>query len=207
MRMKATRSVAIFAALSLALLAAGAPQHKSAELDFRTVAIETDQGASGAGFFAGQRCYVVTNEHVISGSSSIVVKTSQGRPYLGQVLAEDTKRDLAILSTNTPECSKLTFEETNPSVGTEVFAVGNPLGLQGTVTKGIVSAIRTIDVKYIQIDAGLNPGNSGGPLVNKDGKVLGVSTFKLKGYEGLNFAVASSEVRAAFGRLLGIDTP
>jgi len=170
------------------------------------VAIETDQGTAGTGFFAGQKCSVITNEHVISGAATIVLKTSARRLYLGQVLARDTVRDLAILTTNAPDCFALVLEDATAGVGTEVFAVGNPLGLEGTVTKGIVSATRTTSsgVRYIQIDAGLNPGNSGGPLVNKRGRVLGVTTFKLKGYEGLNFAVAADEVRAAFGRLLGV---
>jgi S1-C subfamily serine protease len=170
------------------------------------VAIETDQGTSGTGFFAGQKCSVITNEHVISGATTIVLKTSTKRLYLGQVLARDTARDLAILTTNAPDCFALVLEDAAVGIGTEVFAVGNPLGLEGTVTKGIVSATRATSsgVKYIQIDAGLNPGNSGGPLVNKSGRVLGVTTFKLKGYEGLNFAVAADEVRAAFGRLLGV---
>jgi S1-C subfamily serine protease len=170
------------------------------------VAIETDQGAAGTGFFAGQKCSVITNEHVISGATTIVLKTSTRRLYLGQVLARDTVRDLAILTTNAPDCFELVLEDATVGIGTEVFAVGNPLGLEGTVTRGIVSATRITSsgVKYIQIDAGLNPGNSGGPLVNQRGRVLGVTTFKLKGYEGLNFAVAADEVRAAFGRLLGV---
>jgi S1-C subfamily serine protease len=170
------------------------------------VAIETDQGTSGTGFFAGQKCSVITNEHVISGATTIVLKTSMKRLYLGQVLARDTVRDLAILTTNAPDCFALVLEDAAVSIGTEVFAVGNPLGLEGTVTKGIVSATRATSsgVKYIQIDAGLNPGNSGGPLVNKSGRVLGVTTFKLKGYEGLNFAVAADEIRLAFGRVLGV---
>lgn len=169
------------------------------------VAIETDQGTSGAGFFAGQKCSVITNEHVISGATTIVLRTSKRRLYVGQVLAKDTVRDLAILTTNAPECFALQLEEASAGVGTEVFAIGNPLGLEGTVTKGIVSATRTVSsgITYLQIDAVLNPGNSGGPLVNQRGRVLGVNTFKLKGYEGLNFAVASDEVRAAFGRFLG----
>ena len=170
------------------------------------VAIETDQGVSGTGFFAGQKCSVITNEHVISGATTIVLKTSTRRLYLGQVLARDTARDLAILTTNAPDCFALVLDDATVGIGTEVFAVGNPLGLEGTVTKGIVSATRVTSsgVKYIQIDAGLNPGNSGGPLVNKRGRVLGVTTFELKGYAGLNFAVAADEVRAAFGRLLGV---
>ncbi len=169
------------------------------------VAIETDQGTAGTGFFAGQKCSVITNEHVISGATTIVLRTSKRGLYIGQVLAKDAERDLAILTTNAPECFALQLEETSAGIGTEVFAVGNPLGLQGTVTKGIISATRTtsLGVKYIQIDASLNPGNSGGPLVNQRGRVLGVNTFKLKGFEGLNFAVASDEVRSAFGRFLG----
>ena len=168
------------------------------------VAIETDQGTAGTGFFLGQKCNVITNEHVISGATTIVLKTSQRRLYLGQLLAKDADRDLAILTTNAPDCFALELEETDAGVGTEVFAVGNPLGLEGTVTKGIVSARRanSSGIKYIQIDAGLNPGNSGGPLVNQRGRVLGVNAFKLKGFEGLNFAVASDEIRVAFGRLL-----
>jgi len=170
------------------------------------VAIETDQGTTGAGFFAGQKCHVITSAHVISDASTIVLKTSGRRLYLGQVLATDAERDLAILTTNAPECGALELESASAGVGTEVFAVGSPLGLQGTVTKGIVSATRTTSsgIRYIQIDASLNPGNSGGPLVNQQGRVLGVNTFKLRGYEGLNFAVASDEVRAAFGRFLGV---
>jgi S1-C subfamily serine protease len=148
----------------------------------------------------------VPTQVVISGATTIVLKTSTRRLYLGQVLARDTVRDLAILTTNAPDCFELVLEDATVGIGTEVFAVGNPLGLEGTVTRGIVSATRITSsgVKYIQIDAGLNPGNSGGPLVNQRGRVLGVTTFKLKGYEGLNFAVAADEVRAAFGRLLGV---
>jgi serine protease Do len=169
------------------------------------VAIETDQGTAGTGFFAGQKCNAITNEHVISGATTIVLKTSQRHLYLAQVLARDAERDLAILTTNAAECFALELEDASPDIGTDVFAVGNPLGLQGTVTKGIVSATRNLfsGIKYIQIDAVLNPGNSGGPLVNRRGRVLGVNTFKLRGYEGLNFAVASDEVNAAFGRFLG----
>jgi S1-C subfamily serine protease len=171
------------------------------------VAIETDQGNAGTGFFVGQKCNVVTNEHVITGATTIVLKTSQRKLYLGQVLAIDKERDLAILTTNAGQCLALELQEQSAGVGTEVFAVGNPLGLQGTVTRGIVSANRTTasGIKFIQIDASLNPGNSGGPLVNRSGKVLGVNAFKLKGYEGLNFAVAANEVLNVFGRFFGVQ--
>src|SRR5262249_23060760 len=90
------------------------------------------------------------------------------------------------------------------SVGQDVFAVGNPLEFSGTVTKGIISATRTTGggIRLIQIDAAINPGNSGGPLVSSSGKVLGANTFKRRGSEGLNFAVASDEIKNAFGRFL-----
>jgi S1-C subfamily serine protease len=165
------------------------------------VAIETDQGISGSGFFVGSQCHVITNEHVIAGASTIVLRTAQRGLYSAQVLASDSRRDLAILTTNAQKCSPLELgSDESPNIGTEVFAVGNPLGLQGTVTKGIISARREIEgVKYFQIDASLNPGNSGGPLLTPKGLVLGVNTFKRKGYEGLNFAITSEEVKAAFG--------
>ena len=107
------------------------------------VSIETDQGTVGTGFFVGPHCHVITNNHVVSGATTIVLKTSQRHLFVGQVLARDVDRDLAILTTNAPECLALELEEANVGIGTEVFAVGNPLGLEGTVTKGIVSAIRT----------------------------------------------------------------
>ena len=169
------------------------------------VAIETDRGISGSGFFIGSQCHVITNEHVIEGAATIILRTAQRGLYTAQILSSDSRRDLAILTTNAQRCSSLELSgDESPTVGTEVFAIGNPLGLQGTVTKGIISARREIDgMKYFQIDASLNPGNSGGPLLTPKGFVLGVNTFKLKGYEGLNFAIAAEEVKAAFGRLDG----
>lgn len=169
-----------------------------------TVAIETDTG-EGSGFFVTPACLVVTNEHVVSGADTIILKTSTKRLFTAQVLARDTNRDLALLQTNARSCSALTLEDSGRAfVGQEIYAIGNPLGLSGTVTRGIISALRTASsgIGYIQLDATINHGNSGGPLVNKSGRVLGVTTFKLKGVEGLNFAVASNEIRNAFSAFL-----
>jgi len=169
------------------------------------VEIETDSGALGSGFFFTNACMVLTNHHVIEGAETIILRTSSKKLYTAQVLAKDDQRDLALLSTNARICNFLELEEReNPHVGQEVFAIGSPLGLSGTVTKGIVSAMRTTSsgIHYIQLDATINPGNSGGPLLSRSGRVLGINTFKLKGYEGLNFAVLSSEVRSSFGRFL-----
>jgi serine protease Do len=148
---------------------------------------------------------VLTNQHVIEGSETIILRTSLKKLYTAQVLAKDDQRDLALLSTNARSCNFLELEEAeNPHVGQEVFAIGSPLGLSGTVTRGIVSAMRTTGsgIHYIQLDATINPGNSGGPLRSRSGKVLGINTFKLKGYEGLNFAILSSEVRISFSGFL-----
>lgn len=148
----------------------------------------------------------MTNEHVISKAKTIVLRTSKRNLFVAQVLASDVGRDLAFLSTNADACVPLQLEAGTAHVGTAVFAVGNPLGLEGTVTKGIVSAnrVNSAGVRLVQIDASLNPGNSGGPLVNQQGKVLGVNTFRLKDTAGLNFAVAAEEVRAVFARFIGI---
>ncbi|HLG17423.1 MAG TPA: trypsin-like peptidase domain-containing protein [Blastocatellia bacterium] len=169
------------------------------------VAIETDTGTEGSGFFVTPACLVVTNEHVVGGADTIVLKTSTKRLFTAQVLARDTSRDLALLQTNARSCSAMTLEDSGKAfVGQEIYAIGNPLGLSGTVTKGIISALRTVGsgISLIQLDATINPGSSGGPPVTKDGKVLGVTTFKRKGFEGLNFAVASNEIRNAFARFL-----
>ena len=169
------------------------------------VSIETDRGISGTGFFVGPHCSVITNQHVIENAKTIVLRTSRHNLFVGQVLASDSVRDLAYLTTNFDACKTLQIQAGVPHIGTTVFAVGNPLGLEGTVTKGIVSANRVLPngVEYVQIDASLNPGNSGGPLIDQAGKVLGVDTFKIKETSGLNFAVAADEIEKAFGQLLG----
>lgn len=168
-------------------------------------AIETDTGASGSGFFVGPKCSVITNEHVVHGASTIILRTSGKGLYVAQVLFSDADRDLALLTTNASQCLALLLEPQNTiAVGDEVFAIGNPLGQEGTVTRGIVSALRnmTDGARYVQTDASLNPGNSGGPLVNRAGHVIGVNTFKLKDSSGLNFAISVLDVRSVLDRYL-----
>ncbi len=106
----------------------------------------------------------------------------------------------------TTECLPLAVERSPTiKIADEVYAVGNPLGLTGTVTKGIISSVRALpgNIQLFQIDAALNPGNSGGPLIDRRGRVVGINTFKLKGFEGLNFAVSTAEVFKVFGASLG----
>jgi S1-C subfamily serine protease len=169
------------------------------------ISIETDAGKAGSGFFLTPSCLIVTNAHVIEGAETIVVRSSK-KLGVAEVLAKDSERDLALLKSNISACSALTLRDSSKAqVGEDIFTIGDPLGLSGTVTKGIVSAKRAgpTGINYLQIDAVINPGSSGGPLIASDGTVLGVNTFKVKGFEGLNFAVASAEIVNAFGRFLG----
>jgi S1-C subfamily serine protease/uncharacterized membrane protein YfbV (UPF0208 family) len=169
------------------------------------VSVETDAGKAGSGFFLTAGCLVVTNEHVVGNAETIVLRTASRKLFTASVLAKDDKRDLALLRTNARSCTPLQLgNPDHAAVGEEIYAIGDPLGLSGTVTRGIISAFRTArnGVHYIQLDATVNPGNSGGPVVSRSGLVLGVTRFKMEGYEGLNFAVASSEIKSAFGRFL-----
>ena len=163
------------------------------------VSIETDADRVGSGFFVTPACLVITNEHVISGAETIILRTSGKKLLTAQLVAKDKERDLALLQPNVRTCRPLDLEN-GGRVGQEVFAIGNPLGLSDTVTRGIVSALRQTDagVHYVQIDAALNPGNSGGALISRRGTVIGVNTFGFKGAQGLNFAIAASEIRNAF---------
>lgn len=168
------------------------------------VALETD-ASRGTGFFASNDCQVLTNAHVVAGAKEIVAKDRQQRLLTAEVIAANPDRDLALLRAKTAECRPLVVERfPSVKIADEVYAVGNPLGLTGTVTKGIVSSIRTVGdgIQLFQIDAALNPGNSGGPLVDRQGRVVGINTFKWQGV-GLNFAVSTSEVFRAFGTALG----
>lgn len=190
------------------------PESKAAESAFSDEQVLTDaiEGmvavnageALGSGFFVTQ-CYVVTNNHVIQGAEEIILRTNSKHLSVANVVAADSTRDLALLRTSAKGCHQLAIDITgHVKVGEEVFAIGAPMGLTNTVTKGIVSALRQTDsgVSYIQADASVNPGNSGGPLLTRSGKVIGVNTFKLKGAQGLNFAVSASEIVKAFGPYL-----
>jgi hypothetical protein len=164
------------------------------------VSIETDSGV-GSGFFVTAGCLVVTNNHVVSGADTIVVRTSAKKLLVGRILEHDSVRDLALLTVGMHGCHYLKLGDPDRErLGQEVYAIGNPLGLSNTETKGIISARRNTKdwVKYIQLDATINPGNSGGPLLTKSGAVIGVNTFKVGGYEGLNFAISATEIKEVF---------
>lgn len=149
----------------------------------------------GSGFLVSANGLILTNHHVIQAVGPIAVELSSGDRFLATVLAEDPAKDIAVLriaGTELPFLQLGTLE--SAALGSDVYALGAPEGLAGTVTKGIVSAKRRAGgVQLIQIDAPINPGNSGGPLLSA-GKVIGINTFRLNGSQGLNFSVAIDEV-------------
>ncbi len=106
------------------------------------VLIETNDGKSGSGLFVTKACLVVTNRHVIEGADLIVLKTDSRKLFLGQVAAEEEGRDLALLTTNAKTCEHLEIAVAEPTIGANVFAIGSPLGLSQSVTKGVVSGLR-----------------------------------------------------------------
>ena len=152
--------------------------------------------AIGSGFFVGNGGAVVTNFHVIEGAAYVRVKTPDGDvSRIQNVLGVNLKRDLALLEH--PKSGKpLTLSRRIPEVGEEIAAIGNPKGLEGTLSKGIISGLREDedDVVY-QITAPISPGSSGGPILDEHGNVLGVSTFYVSGGQNLNFAVPAGYVQ------------
>jgi tetratricopeptide (TPR) repeat protein len=167
------------------------------------VAIETFDAAGkslsrGSGFFiASDR--VITNRHVIERSSRVEVLLSSGRKYTARgILAVDGEGDLALIQVNVPpELSfPLPILETAPEEGESVVVIGNPFGLEGSVSNGIVSAVREIPGygKIIQITAPISPGSSGSPVVNMRGEVIGVATLQAAEGQSLNFAVPSGRI-------------
>jgi len=158
------------------------------------------QGVSGSGFFASSDT-VVTNRHVIAGGGALRVRFANGQTSSGYVVETASDADLALVRVDQPPASHPVLQlvsTTRVHVGEEVLALGSALGvLQGTVTRGIVSAVRTSGgLKLVQTDAAINPGNSGGPLVNRSGRVIGITTAKLTGAESLGFAIGGEHARA-----------
>jgi S1-C subfamily serine protease len=171
------------------------------------VIIQTDV-ASGSGFFVESSGLVVTNEHVVGRSKSVTISTRNGATVRGSIIASSPEADLAIIQTSlSPPAYLLLESPENIKVGEDVLAVGAPYGLNWTVTKGIVSAVRVgpNGIQVVQTDAAINRGNSGGPLVSlASGKVLGVNSFMMRGAadEGLNFAVSVREINRRFANLI-----
>ncbi len=167
--------------------------------------------ASGSGFIISTDGFVVTNNHVIDGAREIRVALADGRTVTAELKGTDPSTDIAILKIYETGLKALSFANSEVlQPGQIAIAIGNPLGLQHTVTAGVVSALgrtlratngRLID-DIIQTDASLNPGNSGGPLVKSSGQVIGVNTATIPSAQGLCFAVSSNLAAFVAGKLI-----
>jgi S1-C subfamily serine protease len=167
------------------------------------VTVETSDGL-GSGFFVAPGT-VVTNHHVISGNTAVMLRRSGGYMKTAKVETSSPELDLAILKLDIVDPDQIVLPIAAPSdvhIGAEVVAIGSPLGFANSVTRGVVSGLRERNgVRLIQTDAAINPGNSGGPLLDRYGRVLGVNTLKLvvRGIEGMAFAVSIHYARAMLG--------
>lgn len=162
------------------------------------VTIRTDV-SQGTGFIIASDGYIVTNAHVLSGARALKVVTYNKENHKTELIGYDLNYDIALLKIQGNYKQVELENSENIQVGEKVIAVGNPLGLQFSVSEGIISGIDRIGSNeidaYIQTDAALNPGNSGGPLINKKGKVIGINNFKISGGENLGFALESNYIK------------
>src|SRR6266496_3395258 len=193
--------------VSLSSVCLAQPQEFLPELVRRikpsAVAIETfdsrgEKVSRGSGFFIGTD-RVVTNRHVIEGAYRAEVHSSSGNVFpVKGVMAVDAEGDIAILKIDASvnQVRFLSLERTSPQEGEGVVVIGNPLGLEGSVTNGIVSAVRDIPTfgRIIQITAAISPGSSGSPVVNMQGQVIGVATLQITGGQSVNFAIPSERI-------------
>ncbi|MDZ8136505.1 MAG: HhoA/HhoB/HtrA family serine endopeptidase [Nostoc sp. DedQUE04] len=175
---------------------------------------------SGSGFIINSSGQIVTNAHVVDGADRVTVILKDGRTFDGKVLGEDPVTDVATIKINANNLPTLAVGNSDAlQPGEAVIAIGNPLGLNNTVTSGIISAtgrsssdIGASDkrVDYIQTDAAINPGNSGGPLLNARGQVIAMNTAIIRGAQGLGFAIPINTVQRIAQELIAkgkVDHP
>ena len=167
----------------------------------------------GSGFVLDRAGHVLTNFHVIADANRIEVKTSDKRTYKATIVGSDKVHDLALLQINAPNLQPVTLADSSDLVvGQKVYAIGNPFGLNGTMTRGIISSIRTVRgpeggpiEDAIQTDAAINPGNSGGPLLNSRGEVIGINTMIASNgadqSSGIGFAIPVNTAKAVLADL------
>ncbi|HEY2860337.1 MAG TPA: trypsin-like peptidase domain-containing protein [Terracidiphilus sp.] len=175
---------------------------------------QVPQQGQGSGFILDKTGHVLTNYHVVENANrGIEVQLSNKHKYTAKVIGTDKTHDLALLQIDAPGLTPVTLaDSTNLAVGQKVYAIGNPFGLAGTMTRGIISSIRSVRgaegapiEDAIQTDAAINPGNSGGPLLNSRGEVIGINTMiASNGAEqssGIGFAIPINTAKAVLGDL------
>jgi S1-C subfamily serine protease len=172
------------------------------------------QQGQGSGFILDKAGHILTNFHVVEGANrGIEVMLSNKKSYKATVVGQDKLHDLALLQINAPNLQPVTLADSSQlAVGQKVYAIGNPFGLTGTMTTGIISAIRPIHnadgapiEDAIQTDAAINPGNSGGPLLNSHGEVIGINTMIASNgadqSSGIGFAIPINTAKAVLADL------
>jgi hypothetical protein len=204
---RAAAEQAAGAAINTAVNTAAPPESSLEDVISRSlpavVRIETS-GALGTGFFIAADT-ILTNAHVVGGNASVTVRRADGTTMSGRVDTTATELDIAIVRVSGPNGSQPTLamgSAAQARAGLEVIALGSPLGLQNTVTRGIVSAVREVGgLTLVQTDAAINPGNSGGPLMDRAGRVIGITTMGMRSdvAQGLSFAVAIEHAQSLLG--------
>ena len=171
------------------------------------------QQGMGSGFVIDSEGHILTNYHVVDGARQLEVTTSDKRKYKAQIIGTDPIHDLAVIQIPEKSVTKAEIGDSKDLVvGQKVYAIGNPFGLSGTMTRGIISSIRSLKGQRgfideaIQTDAAINPGNSGGPLLNARGQVIGINTMILTGgveqSAGIGFAIPINTAKAVLDDLV-----
>ncbi len=173
------------------------------------------QEGQGSGFILDSAGHILTNYHVIENARQVEVTLHNHKKYSATVVGTDRAHDLAIIQIKAPDLTPMTLGDSrNLQVGQKVYAIGNPFGLSGTLTSGIVSSIRQVQEpngvnidEAIQTDAAINPGNSGGPLLNSHGEVIGINTMiagnpGVDQSAGIGFAIPINTAKAVLNDLL-----
>ncbi len=190
--------------------------HVSTVMYYRSFFQIVPQEGTGSGFIISEDGYILTNNHVISGAQEITVRMHDGGEYKAKLVGTDPFTDLAVLQVQDvdipPEWVAPLGDSDHLRVGQRAIAIGNPFGLDSTVTVGVISALDrplTIDDttfdSMIQTDASINPGNSGGPLIDSSGKVIGINTVILSqsgGSHGVGFAIPVNQAKTIYNDLI-----
>ncbi|WP_267383366.1 HhoA/HhoB/HtrA family serine endopeptidase [Cyanobacterium sp. uoEpiScrs1] len=173
---------------------------------------EKIERGTGSGFILSKDGKILTNAHVVAGTKEVTVTLKDGRTFEGAVLGTDTLTDVAVIQIEANDLPKVQQGNSDDlQVGEWAIAIGNPLGLDNTVTTGIISATRRLSsqvgvrdkrIEFIQTDAAINPGNSGGPLLNSDGQVIGINTAIIQNAQGIGFAIPINKAKRIANELI-----